>query len=190
MGAINNRRGTKLRFHPDAEIFGKTLKFRAAKLFNMARAKAYLQPGVEIRWKCAAEKLKNSPDIPEQAVFHFPGGLADYLAETLGTKATITETLFSGKSKKDTGHGRVEWAISWSPEGYGEADSFVRSYCNTVPTAGGGTHEAGLRAAITKGLRAYADLTGMGKKVSHVTCLLYTSPSPRDLSTSRMPSSA
>jgi len=124
---------------------------------------------VEIRWKCAPEKLKNSPDTPEQAVFHFPGGLADYLAETLGTKATVTETIFSGKSKKDSGHGRVEWAISWSPEGYGEADSFVRSYCNTVPTPGGGTHEAGLRAAITKGLRAYADLTGMGKKVSHVT---------------------
>jgi len=169
IGAINNRRGTKLRFHPDAEIFGKALQFRAAKLFNMSRAKAYLQPGVEIRWKCAPSKLKNSPDIPETAVFHFPGGLADYLSETLGTKATITETLFSGKSKKDSGHGRVEWAISWSPEGYGEADSFVRSYCNTVPTPGGGTHEAGLRAAITKGLRAYADLTGMGKKVSHVT---------------------
>jgi len=168
-GEIKNRRGTKIRFHPDAEIFGKSLQFRAAKLFNMSRAKAYLQPGVEIRWKCAPEKLKNSPDIPEKAVFHFPGGLADYLAETLGTKATITETIFSGKSKKDSGHGRVEWAISWSPEGYGEADSFVRSYCNTIPTAGGGTHEAGLRAAITKGLRAYADLTGMGKKVSHVT---------------------
>jgi len=75
-------------------------------------------------------------------IFHFPGGLADYLAETLGTKATVTETIFSGKSKKDSGHGRVEWAISWSPEGYGEADSFVRSYCNTVPTPGGGTHEA------------------------------------------------
>ena len=168
MGPINNRRGTKMRFHPDAEIFGKTLKFRAEKLFKMARAKAYLQPGVEIRWKCAPEKLKTSPDIPETAVFHFPGGLADYLSETLGTKTTITETLFAGKSKKDSGHGRVEWAISWSPEGYGEADSFVRSYCNTVPTPGGGTHEAGLRAAITKGLRAYADLTGMGKKVSHV----------------------
>ena len=169
MGAINNRRGTKLRFHPDADIFGKAAQFRAAKLFNMSRAKAYLQPGVEIRWKCAPEKLKNSPDIPEQAVFHFPGGLADYLKETLGKKATITETIFSGKSKKDSGHGRVEWAISWSPEGYGEADSFVRSYCNTVPTPGGGTHESGLRAAIIKGLRAYADLTGMGKKVSHVT---------------------
>jgi len=122
LGPINNRRGTKIRFHPDAEIFGKAAQFRAAKLFKMAKAKAYLQPGVEIRWKCSPKKLS-----------------------------------------------RVEWAITWSPAGYGEADSFIRSYCNTVPTGGGGTHEQGMRAAITKGLRAYADLTGMGKKVSHVT---------------------
>ena len=169
LGAINNRRGTKVRFHPDAEIFGPKAAFRAAKLFTMARAKAYLQPGVEIRWKCAPEKLKLSPDVPAAAVFHFPGGLADYLKETLAGKAQITSDIFAGRSKKDSGHGRVEWAITWSPEGYGEADSFVRSYCNTVPTPGGGTHEAGLRAAITKGLRAYADIAGMGKKVSHVT---------------------
>ncbi len=169
LGTINNRRGTKVRFHPDAEIFGPKAAFRAAKLFTMARAKAYLQPGVEIRWKCAPEKLKMTPDIPETAVFHFPGGLSDYLKETLAGKAQITSDIFSGRSKKDTGHGRVEWAITWSPEGYGEADSFVRSYCNTVPTPGGGTHEAGLRAAITKGLRAYADIAGMGKKTSHVT---------------------
>lgn len=169
MGAVNNRRGTKLRFHPDPDIFGPKAAFRAAKLFAMARAKAYLQPGVEIRWKCAPEKLKMSPETPQTATFHFPGGLADYLTETLAGKTQITAEIFAGRSKKDTGHGRVEWAITWSPEGYGESDSFVRSYCNTVPTPGGGTHEAGLRAAITKGLRAYADIAGMGKKVSHVT---------------------
>ncbi|MEP1229748.1 MAG: ATP-binding protein, partial [Litorimonas sp.] len=169
LGPINNRRGTKVRFHPDAEIFGPKAAFRAAKLFTMARAKAYLQPGVEIRWKCAPEKLKMATDIPETAVFHFPGGLSDYLTETLAGKAQITANVFAGRSKKDKGHGRVEWALTWSPEGYGEADSFVRSYCNTVPTPGGGTHEAGLRAAITKGLRAYADIAGMGKKSSHVT---------------------
>ncbi len=169
MGAINNRRGTKVRFHPDPEIFGPKAAFRAPKLFQMTRAKAYLQPGVEIRWKCAPEKLKNTPDIPETATFHFPGGLADYLSNEMGPKATIVSEIFAGRSKKDSGHGRVEWAVTWSPAGYGEADSFVRSYCNTVPTPGGGTHEAGLRAAITKGLRAYADITGMGKKFSHVT---------------------
>ena len=169
LGPINNRRGTKVSFHPDPEIFGAKAKFKAARLFRMARAKAYLQPGVEIRWKCDPSLVQELDKVPHQAVFHFPSGLADYLKETLGTKATITSEIFAGRSKKDSGHGRVEWAISWSPEGYGEADSFVRSYCNTVPTGGGGTHEAGLRAAITKGLRAYADIAGMGKKVSHVT---------------------
>ena len=169
LGPINNRRGTKVRFHPDPEIFGPKAKFKAAKLFRMARAKAYLQPGVEIRWKCDPKLVQETDLVPHEAVFHFPAGLADYLSETLGTKATITNDIFSGRSKKDNGHGRVEWAVSWTPAGFGEADSFVRSYCNTVPTAGGGTHEAGLRAAITKGLRAYADITGMGKKFSHVT---------------------
>ena len=169
LGAINNRRGTKIRFHPDPEIFGPKAHFKAARLFRMTRAKAYLQPGVEIRWKCDPSLVQELDQVPPEAVFHFPGGLADFLQETLGTKTTITSDIFSGRTKKESGHGRVEWAISWSPEGYGEADSFVRSYCNTVPTPGGGTHEAGLRAAITKGLRAYADIAGMGKKVSHVT---------------------
>lgn len=169
LGAINNRRGTKVRFHPDPEIFGPKAHFKAPRLFRMTRAKAYLQPGVEIRWKCAPELIKELDVIPSEATFHFPGGLGDYLKETLDGKATVTGDIFAGRSKKDSGHGRVEWAIGWSPEGYGEADTFVRSYCNTVPTPGGGTHEAGMRAAITKGLRAYADIAGMGKKSSHVT---------------------
>lgn len=168
LGAINNRRGTTLRFHPDPDIFGKTAEFRAARLFQMARAKAYLQPGVEIRWSCDPSKVKEGGTTPTQAVFHFPDGLKDYLAETIGAKPTLTE-IFAGRSKKDSGHGRVEWAITWSPAGYGEADSFVRSYCNTIPTPGGGTHEQGMRAAITKGLRAHGELIGMGKKMSHVT---------------------
>ena len=117
LGPINNRRGTKVSFHPDPEIFGAKAKFKAARLFRMARAKAYLQPGVEIRWKCDPSLVQELDKVPHQAVFHFPSGLADYLKETLGTKATITSEIFAGRSKKDSGHGRVEWAISWSPEG-------------------------------------------------------------------------
>jgi len=169
LGVINNRRGTKVRFHPDPNIFGVKAKFKAARIFRMARAKAYLQPGVEIRWKCDQTIIQEVDKIPAEAVFHFPAGLSDFLSEILGKKSTITSEIFSGRSNQSVGHGRVEWAISWSPEGFDEADSFVRSYCNTVPTAGGGTHEAGLRAAITKGLRAYAEIAGMGKKVAHVT---------------------
>lgn len=169
LGVINNRRGTKVRFHPDPDIFGVKAKFKATRIFRMARAKAYLQPGVEIRWKCDPTIIQEVDTIPAEAVFHFPAGLSDFLLEILGKKSTITSEVFSGRSNQSVGHGRVEWAISWSPEGFDEADSFVRSYCNTVPTAGGGTHEAGLRAAITKGLRAYAEIAGMGKKVAHVT---------------------
>ena len=169
LGVINNRRGTKVRFHPDPDIFGVKAKFKATRIFRMARAKAYLQPGVEIRWKCDPTIIQEVDTIPAEAVFHFPAGLSDFLLEILGKKSTITSEIFSGRTNQSVGHGRVEWAISWSPEGFDEADSFVRSYCNTVPTAGGGTHEAGLRAAITKGLRAYAEIAGMGKKVAHVT---------------------
>ena len=169
IGDTPNRRGTKISFLPDPEIFGAKAHFKPARLFRMARAKAYLQPGVEIRWKCAPELVAELDLVPAEAVFHFPGGLADFLRETLGTKVTITPEVFSGRTDKQTGHGRVEWAVSWTPEGFGEGDSLVRSYCNTVPTPGGGTHEAGLRAALTKGLRAYADITGMGKKAAIVT---------------------
>ena len=169
LGEINNRRGTKISFHPDAEIFGAKAHFSPARLFRMARAKAYLQPGVEIRWKCDSELVANLETIPEEAVFLFPGGLADFLKETLGNKVTVTPEIFRGKSKAEKGHGRVEWAVSWSPQGFGDADSFVRSYCNTVPTLSGGTHEAGLRAALTKGLRAYADISGMSKKAANIS---------------------
>jgi topoisomerase-4 subunit B len=168
-GPINNRRGTKVRFHPDPDIFGPKARFSAARLFRMARAKAYLQPGVEIRWKCAPELVQELDTVPSEATFHFPGGLADFLKETMGSKAMVTTDVFAGRSKKDTGHGRVEWALAWTPAGFGEADNFIRSYCNTVPTPGGGTHEAGMRAAIIKGLRAYADITGMSKKAANIT---------------------
>ncbi len=169
LGDIPNRRGTKVSFHPDPEIFGPKAHFSPARLFRMARAKAYLQPGVEIRWKCAPQLVENLETVPAEAVFLFPGGLSDFLKETLGNKVTVTSEIFRGRSKAETGHGRVEWAVSWSPQGFGDADSFVRSYCNTIPTLGGGTHEQGLRSALTKGLRAYADISGMSKKASNIT---------------------
>ena len=169
VGDTPNRRGTKVSFHPDPEIFGPKARFKPAKLFRMARAKAYLQPGVEIRWSCDPALVEELDAVPAEATFHFPGGLADFLAETMGSKARVVPDIFAGRTEKASGHGRVEWAVAWSPSGFGEADSLVRSYANTVPTAGGGTHEAGLRAALTKGLRAYADLSGMGKKAAIVT---------------------
>jgi topoisomerase-4 subunit B len=155
--APSRRHGTALTFTPDPVIFGDEAAFRPARLYRMARSKAYLFRGVEIQWRCAAERVAD--ETPTEATFHFPGGLADYLAETLGESETVTPEPFAGRIERQGEAGAVEWAVAWTGAGFGDADGFVRSYCNTVPTPEGGTHEAGLRAVLTRGLRAYADLT-------------------------------
>ncbi len=161
LGDVQNRRGTKTRFHPDPEIFGPHAKFEPARIFRMARSKAYLFGGVEIRWSCDPSLVEGT-ETPEKAVFHFPGGLKDYLQATMGKEFTVTREIFAGKSEK-SGHGSLEWAVTW----YG-GDSIVHSYCNTIPTPEGGTHEAGLRIALTKGLKAYAELT-QNKRAAIIT---------------------
>jgi topoisomerase-4 subunit B len=166
VGPAHNRRGTTVRFHPDAEIFGKGAAFKPARLFQMARSKAYLQRGVQIRWKCARERITD--DTPTEAVLHFPNGLADFLSELTKAKKSVVSEPFSGRSEKSGPHGRVEWAITWVTDGFGEADGFLRSYCNTIYTPDGGFHEAGFRAAIAKGLKAYAELKN-NKKASVIT---------------------
>ena len=160
--AAQNRRGTTVTFHPDPEIFG-SLQLKPARLFKMARSKAYLFSGVEIRWKCADP----GDDTPEEARFHFPGGLAEYLTETLGGATTYADAPFSGLvdfRDKFNEPGKVEWAINWTPS----RDGFIQSYCNTVPTPEGGTHEAGFWAAILKGIRAYGERIGT-KKAAQIT---------------------
>ncbi|MEY9562818.1 topoisomerase-4 subunit B [Sinorhizobium fredii] len=163
LGEVHNRRGTKVRFHPDPQIFGPHARFEPARLFRMARSKAYLFGGVEIRWSCDPSLLPEGSETPEKAVFHFPGGLKDYLAATLGKEFTVTREIFAGKSEKSGGHGSLEWAVTW----YG-GDQQIHSYCNTIPTPEGGTHEAGLRIALTKGLKNYAELT-QNKRAAIVT---------------------
>jgi topoisomerase-4 subunit B len=155
LGEVHNRRGTKIRFRPDEQIFGKGAKFDPARLYRMTRSKAYLFGGVEIRWACAPSLIADRDKTPEKATFHFPGGLKDYLAASLDGEFQVTRDIFSGKSEKQGGHGSVEWAVTW----YG-GDPFLNSYCNTIPTPEGGTHEAGLRSALVRGLKAYAELTG------------------------------
>jgi topoisomerase-4 subunit B len=163
LGEVHNRRGTRVRFHPDAEIFGKNAKFEPARLYKMARSKAYLFGGVEIRWTCDPSLIAEKEETPQKAVFHFPGGLKDYLAAQLGTEYQVTRELFAGKSEKQSGHGSVEWAVTW----FG-GDGYVNSYCNTIPTPEGGTHEMGFRNVLTRGLKAYAELIG-NKRASIVT---------------------
>ncbi|MEI4472583.1 DNA topoisomerase IV subunit B [Frigidibacter sp. MR17.24] len=157
VGPAPNRRGTSVYFHPDAQIFGE-LKFKPARLFKMVRSKGYLFSGVEIRWKSAID----DGETPTEATFHFPNGLADFLNETMAGTSTYADRPFAGKvsfEEKFGVPGRIEWAINWSAM----RDGFIHSYCNTVPTPEGGTHEAGFWGAMLKGIKAYGELAGNRK---------------------------
>ena len=162
LGTAPNRRGTTVTFHADEQIFGSH-RFKPARLLKMVRSKAYLFSGVEIRWKSAIA----DGETPSEATFHFPGGLADYLKETLGNASTYADRPFAGTvdfQEKFNTPGKVEWAINWTPA----RDGFIQSYCNTVPTPEGGTHEAGFWAAILKGIRAYGELIN-NRKATQIT---------------------
>ncbi len=161
VGSAPNRRGTTVTFHPDGEIFG-SLKLKPARLFKMARSKAYLFSGVEIRWKSRID----DGETPTEATFHFPGGLTDYLNETLAPVTTYADQPFSGAvefKEKFGAPGKIEWTINWTPS----RDGFIQSYCNTVPTPEGGTHEGGFWSAILKGIRAYGERVG-NKKANQI----------------------
>ncbi|MEJ0094782.1 MAG: DNA topoisomerase IV subunit B [Methylocella sp.] len=165
VGKAPNRRGTRVRFKPDELIFGKSAHFKPARLFKMARAKAYLFGGVEIRWHCAPELLEPNSNIPSEAVFRFPGGLKDYLIQDIEGKNLVIEPIFAGKVEKPGGHGSLEWALAW----LSLDDGFVHSYCNTIPTPDGGTHEAGLRAALLRGLKDHAERIGQAKRAAAIS---------------------
>ncbi len=160
VSAVQNRRGTSISFVPDTEIFGP-LKFSPARLYKLCRSKAYLFRGVRIRWSCDPSLIKADSDVPAQAELHFPGGLRDSLAAELGDTALVLPEIWAGEAKFAPGaggseQGKLEWALAWVEQG----DSSIDTYCNTVPTPLGGTHEAGFRAALLKGLRAWAETRG------------------------------
>jgi topoisomerase-4 subunit B len=164
-GPVHNRRGTSIRFKPDTEIFGPTLSFVPSRLYRLCRSKAYLFRGVEIRWNSAPALLKGKDDVPAEAVLHFPGGLRDSLADDIGDLAKVLPQIWAGEAAlPGEATGKVEWAVVWLEQG----DGFLHSYCNTVPTAQGGTHEAGFRAALIKGLRAWGDHRG-NKRAAQIT---------------------
>ncbi|MBR0801539.1 DNA topoisomerase IV subunit B [Bradyrhizobium jicamae] len=165
LGKINNRRGTRIRFRPDTDIFGAKAAFKPQRLFKMTRSKAYLFGGVEIRWRCDQELLKGVEDVPAEASFHFPGGLKDYLAAAIHADTLVHQDMFSGKSGRSGAHGACEWAVAWTAD----ADGFLSSYTNTVPTPDGGTHESGLRSALLRGLKDHAERVGQGKRAASVT---------------------
>jgi topoisomerase-4 subunit B len=166
LGRAPNRRGTKVRFRPDPQIFGAAhARFKPPRIFKMARSKAYLFGGVEIRWSCAPELLAGVDGVPVEETFHFPGGLSDYLTASIHGATLVHPDIFAGRSEKKGGHGTVEWAVAWTAD----ADGFMSSYCNTIPTADGGTHETGLRTALTRALKDHAERMGQGKRAAQVT---------------------
>jgi topoisomerase-4 subunit B len=163
LGPTPNRRGTSVAFTPDPEIFGPELHFKPARLYKLARSKAYLFAGVEIRWKCSPEVITD--DTPPEAVFQFPGGLADHLKEQVAGRECATAQFFTGNQDfPGEQQGRVEWAVAWPLW----SDGSYSWYCNTIPTPDGGTHEAGLRAALVRGIRGFGELVGQ-KKAKDIT---------------------
>jgi len=162
VGTAPNRRGTSISFIPDVEIFGEGNRFKPSRLFKLARSKAYLYAGVEIRWKC--DESQASDDVPAEATFQFPGGLSDHLREQLSGRECVTTDFFAGNQDFPDSQGRVEWAITWPIW----TDGSYSWYCNTIPTPNGGTHETGLRNALVKGLRAFGELVQI-KKASQLT---------------------
>ena len=163
-GRVANRRGTKVRFKPDGEIFGDGARLDPHRLFRMSRSKAYLFGGVEVRWHCAPA-LAEAARIPAEAVFKFPNGLKDHLAAETDGRDFVTDGPFVGRVTKPGGHGSVEWAIAW----LADEEGFVHSYCNTIPTPLGGTHETGLRSALLRGLKDHAERIGQSRRAAAVT---------------------
>ena len=162
-GQAPNRRGTRVAFRPDPQIFGAGVKFRPSTLLRMARSKAYLFRGVEIRWNCAP-KLAKASNVPESEIFHFPDGLSDYLRSELTDRSLVGAAVFAGEAKFAEASGRVEWAIAWPADGEG----FSQSYCNTIPTPDGGSHESGLRSGLTKAFKAYGEQVG-NRRAAQIT---------------------
>jgi topoisomerase-4 subunit B len=165
LGRVANRRGTKVRFKPDAQIFGASAHWRPSRLFRMSRSKAYLFGGVEIRWRCVPSLIEPGSNVPAEAVLRFPGGLQDYLAREIEGKERVADQPFAGKIEREGGHGSLEWAVAW----LANDDGFVHSYCNTIPTPDGGAHEAGFRTALLRGLKDHAERVGQAKRAAQVT---------------------
>ena len=165
VGRAPNKRGTKVRFKPDADIFGSKAAFKPERIFKMTRSKAYLFGGVEIRWHCDKALLKGVEDVPEAATFHFEQGLKDYLSDQLKGANLVHPDIFTGSSGKTGAHGAVQWAAAWTAD----TDGFLNSYCNTIPTPDGGTHESGLRSALLRGLKDHASRINQEKRAAPVS---------------------
>jgi topoisomerase IV subunit B len=164
LGATKER-GTTVTFVPDVEIFGEKAHFSPLTVYKLARSKAYLYRGVEIQWNCDESLLKDTGGVPVEEIIKFPNGILDYLYSLVEGKTSLTPRPFYGSIDFPDGEGRCEFAVAWTEE---EEHGFLSSYCNTIPTPEGGTHVLGLRSALSRGLKSYADLIN-NKKANVLT---------------------
>ena len=165
IGTVSNRRGTTVIFKPDTEIFGERLRFKPSVLFRMARSKAFLFKGVEVRWKCDPVLLTGEDKTPAEETLKYPNGLEDFLKYRLKDEVCVTPKPFSGRAELSGGRGHIEWAMTWLED---SDAGFISSFCNTISTPQGGTHETGLRTALTRSLRSYAEMVG-NRKSAEIT---------------------
>lgn len=161
IGNAGSKKGTSITFFPDHQIFGSSLRLKPKRVYDLAKSKAYLYRGIEIKWQCDPSLIPENGPVPESDILHFPNGLTDYLSSKLSKEDSITSSIFDGSVKLDAGE-KIEWAIGWR-----EDEGFLQSYCNTIPTPLGGTHEQGLRAALLRGIKIYAEMTG-NKRASNI----------------------
>lgn len=164
LGAVQNRRGTTITFTPDPDIFDAKLRFKPGRLYRLAKSKAYLYRGVEIRWKCNPELLAGKVDIPQEETIHFPGGLVDFLQATVTADSMVSPDVFSGEANLPDGAGRIEWAAAWVDA----EEAPLHCYCNTIPTPDGGTHLTGFRTMLLRGIKAFGEMVGH-KKINQIT---------------------
>jgi topoisomerase-4 subunit B len=158
-GPTTKEHGTRVRFTIDDQIFGVAAAFRPIKIYRLARAKAFLSKGVKIEWKCDPELITDDMHIHATTTFYYPNGIADFLEEKTRGKPRLLPRIFGGTMDFPDETGRVEWALTFLTDENGAAsdDGFFASYCNTIATIDGGTHESGFRTAITRGLKNYGE---------------------------------
>ncbi len=166
---IVGKSGTVVEFVPDTKIFGNVI-FKPAKIYRFVRSKAFLFKGVKIHFSCDTELITDDMAIKSEDIFYFPNGLTEFLTEVVKNKNLVCQgkSIFSGNADLAEDKGYIEWAITWIDPDTFERTGFLSSYCNTIPTTEGGTHEIGFKSAITKSLKQFADMIG-NKKGAQIT---------------------
>ena len=159
--------GTKITFSPDRTIFNSDQFFSAEKIYELAKSKAYLFSGVTIDWKAPNLASNHSNKIPTAERFHFENGLVDLVKSSTELEYNITNDYFVGESGfKEKFDPKEKGSIQWCAC-FNTYNPIIKSFCNTIPTSDGGTHQSGFLNAIAKGFKSYLELIG-DKKYSDI----------------------